>query len=67
MMLISHLRLLLKVKKGWSFTSKRRPRIMAVVLILCLSHAHSVTLASILDTMKLVICIAKGRNLASIS
>jgi len=67
MMLISHLRPLLKVKKGWNFTSKRRPRIMAVVLILCLSHAHSDMLAFMLDTMELVICIAKGRNLASSS
>jgi len=67
MMLNSHLRPLLKVKKGWSFTSKRRPRIMAVVLILCLSHAHSDTLAIILDTLELVIFIAKDRNLASSS
>jgi len=40
---------------------------MAVVLILCLSHAHSDMLAFMLDTMELVICIAKGRNLASSS
>jgi hypothetical protein len=67
MILISHLRLLLKVKKGWSFSFRRRPRFVAVVQILCLSHAHSDTLAIILDTMELVICIAKGRNLASSS
>jgi hypothetical protein len=35
-----------------------------LVLILCLSHAHSDTLAFILDTVQLVIHIAKGRNLA---
>lgn len=40
---------------------------MAVVLILCRSHAHSDTPAFILDTIELVICIAKGRNLASSS
>jgi len=40
---------------------------VAVVLILCLLHDHSDTLAFILDTMELVIFIAKGRNLASSS
>jgi len=40
---------------------------MAVVLILCLSHAHIDMLAFMLDTMELVICIAKGGNLASSS
>jgi hypothetical protein len=65
MMIINHLHLLLEVKRGWSFTSTRRPRIMAVVLILCLLHANSNTLAFILDTMELEICFAKNRKLAS--
>jgi hypothetical protein len=38
---------------------------MAVVIILYLAHAHSDALAFMLDTMELVICIAKGGNLAS--
>lgn len=38
---------------------------MAVVLILCLLHANSNTLAFILDTMELEICFAKNRKLAS--